>query len=174
MAVAYPDPAQVLDMLGYTYKDKITGFKGVASACTFDLYGNVQLTLQAPQENNKLGDCYSFDVHRLDRQAVKRAMEVPAYPDMLADMDMLGYRFRDRVSGATGVGTQISFDLFGCTEFALHTGLDKDGIPVAGFWYDISRMERLPDARVMQPPPITAAKPQDHAHGPANKPRPRR
>jgi hypothetical protein len=53
-------------MLGNTYKDKITGFQGVAVAHVTYLTGCDQLCLQPPAEGNDFKSSYYFDVGRLE------------------------------------------------------------------------------------------------------------
>jgi hypothetical protein len=53
-----------LDILGYEVTDRVTGFKGVVTSISFDLYGCVQ-ALVTPQLNDKgqmqgRGFCCSF------------------------------------------------------------------------------------------------------------------
>ena len=68
---------QHIDMLGNTYKDKITGFQGVASTVSFDLYGCVQVVLVPPVDGSEKKDGHWFDVNRLERVRKKRVMPVP-------------------------------------------------------------------------------------------------
>lgn len=87
-------------------------------------------------------------------------------------LDLLGYRARDRVSGIEGIITSVCFDLYGCVQATLHTGIDKDGKPSDQFWYDISRLSVSTVVRIMEPPQWweEVASPEK---GPAEKPPPR-
>lgn len=60
--------------LGYTYKDKITGFTGVATGYVQYLTGCNQV-LVAPRvaEDGALRDSQWFDVQRLERHETNRA-----------------------------------------------------------------------------------------------------
>jgi hypothetical protein len=66
-------------------------------------------------------------------------------------ISILGHRVRDRVTGAEGVVTSVTFDLYGCVQAIVNGGLDKDGKPKETFWYDIARLEIIGD-RVMPLP----------------------
>ena len=87
-------------------------------------------------------------------------------------LSKLGHRAKDRVTGATGVVTSVSFDLYGCIQVVLNPGLDKDGKPRDQGWYDIARLEITSDKPVMTPPDFEWTK-EDVASGkkgPAEKP----
>lgn len=81
---------------------------------------------------------------------------------------MLGYKYRDKVTGYEGVAESLSVDLYGCVQIALRPGAStKDGemkVP-EGRWFDWSRIVQLGDQRVMEPVPM-AKEPT----GPADKP----
>lgn len=66
-----------LDLLGYSAKDRITGFEGVVDSVCFDLYGCVQASL-IPEHDKKDKEPKSgrwFDVSRLKVTDKKRVME---------------------------------------------------------------------------------------------------
>lgn len=85
-------------------------------------------------------------------------------------LDLLGKKARDRVSGFAGTVSSISFDLYGCIQAVLSPPVDDKGALPDGRWFDIQRLEVQPGERVM-PLPTWAAKPAEHKHGPADKPR---
>lgn len=68
-----------IQLLGKKAKDLVTGFKGVITCVSFDLYGCVQAVLT--NESNKEGKWESawFDVKRLRITDEKRVMEVPNF-----------------------------------------------------------------------------------------------
>lgn len=88
-------------------------------------------------------------------------------------VDFLGLIVKDKITGATGVAESVCFDLYGCVQVAIKPrGMDKDGKPQDGRWYDVNRIEVLGEARVM-PVPLFAAmdsRPANYDHGPADKP----
>jgi len=74
---------QYLKMLGYKFKDRVTGFAGVADSVSFDLYGCVQISLMPPAvvtdkgSDQPLGRWY--DTSRLEQTSKKRVMDVPTF-----------------------------------------------------------------------------------------------
>ncbi len=70
-----------IDLLGYHAKDKVTGFKGVITSISFDLYGCIQavVTPEANKEKMEYIRGYWFDVSRLDITTDNKAMESPDY-----------------------------------------------------------------------------------------------
>lgn len=84
-------------------------------------------------------------------------------------LDLLGKTGKDRVTGFVGVISSISFDLYGCVQVVLCPPLDKDGKMQDGRWFDANRIEITNHERCM-PVPQFAARPQEHMHGPAEKP----
>lgn len=85
----------------------------------------------------------------------------------------LGLKVRDRVTGTIGVVTSLSFDLFGCIQATIDTGVDKDMKRRDTFWWDISRLEVLKEKPVMERPryEFTPQEITDGRKGPAEKPR---
>lgn len=67
-------------------------------------------------------------------------------------LDMLGKTARERVTGIKGIITSVSFDLYGCVQVTLHSGLDKDSKPIEQFWWDMKRIEITDHNRVMPAP----------------------
>jgi hypothetical protein len=67
-------------------------------------------------------------------------------------LELLGFRVRDIVSGMEGVVTSISFDLYGCVQAVVNSGLDKDGQPAEGRWFDTKRLIPISKKPVMAIP----------------------
>lgn len=69
-----------LELLGFNVSDKVTGFKGVVSSISFDLYGCVQanVTPGLDKEGKLLGG-YWFDTNRLKKMGNKPVMKVPTF-----------------------------------------------------------------------------------------------
>ena len=69
--------------LGHKVKDRVTGFTGIATTLSFDLYGCVQAVVS--QEKNvkdgeqKLGDNHWFDVKRLEILSEEPVMPLPSF-----------------------------------------------------------------------------------------------
>lgn len=86
--------------------------------------------------------------------------------------DLLGMKVRDRVTGTEGVVTSLSFDLFGCIQATIDTGVDRDMKKRDTSWWDISRLKVLSSTPVMDRPEylFTAQAITEGKHGPADKP----
>jgi hypothetical protein len=90
--------------------------------------------------------------------------------NILAHLGMLGFRVKDRVTGAEGIVTSVSFDLYGCVQAIVNPGLDKDGKQRDQFWFDIARLETTSDGPVMAVPDFIEGAMAEGRHGPAEKP----
>jgi hypothetical protein len=78
----------IIDLLGRTVRDKVTGFRGVVSSVSFDLYGCIQAAVSPPvNDKGEIPDGRWFDVHRLAVLDEPRAMPVPAFAASPADHD---------------------------------------------------------------------------------------
>jgi len=93
---------------------------------------------------------------------------------------MLGFKYRDKVTGFEGTGTSLCFDLYGCVQLALSPTLDKDGNIREGKWFDLSRLEKIgSDLRAVEIPDFTpflktkVVQFAEAGSGPAEKPAPR-
>jgi hypothetical protein len=74
-----------IDLMGLKGKDKVTGFEGIVTSVSFDLYGCVQLALTpiAKPKAEELKHGHWFDVARVDiRDAKNRVMPVPDFKAM--------------------------------------------------------------------------------------------
>jgi len=69
-----------LGLLGMKAEDRVTGFKGVISSMSFDLYGCVQgLLTPAASDVGKYGDSVWLDVARLKITSKKPVMDIPDF-----------------------------------------------------------------------------------------------
>ncbi len=66
--------------------------------------------------------------------------------------NILGHKVRDTVTGATGVVTSISFDLYGCVQAILTQGMKDDGSHKEQYWFDVKRLKVLSKKPVMNAP----------------------
>lgn len=70
-----------LEYLGFKVRDRVTGFKGVVTSVSFDLYGCLQAVV-SPEANVEKGEyvqgCW-MDLNRLEVTDTKRVMEVPQW-----------------------------------------------------------------------------------------------
>lgn len=90
-------------------------------------------------------------------------------------LDWLGRRVREKVTGARGVITSVSFDLYGCVHGLLTPARKPDGDKEHdSIWYDVKRLEADPEqdaAKVLEPPRYFLVAP-GLENGPADKPLP--
>jgi len=92
-------------------------------------------------------------------------------------LELLGLKVRDRITGFTGVASSICFDLYGCIQAIVSPAVDDKGAMPDGKWIDVSRLEVLDAAPVMEIPggrfvvtrSSSPAAPADHP-GPNEKP----
>lgn len=71
-----------IDLLGYEVEDKVTGFKGIITSISFDLYGCVQaIVLPKVDKDAKIPDPRWFDLPRLKITSKKPVMEQPRFHD---------------------------------------------------------------------------------------------
>lgn len=69
------------------------------------------------------------------------------------DLQLLGMKVRDRVTGLEGVCESISYDLYGCIQAVVRPNAnnEKGDVP-DGRWFDVSRLDVISDAPVMEVP----------------------
>lgn len=95
---------------------------------------------------------------------------------MKKHFDTLGRRAIDKVTRFEGIITSLSFDLYGCVQYALSPPIDKDGkYQDSGRWFDAHRLDVLMDDPVMTPPDFFQEykAPMSAPVGPAEKEPPR-
>lgn len=69
-----------LDLLGKKVVDKVTGFKGVVSSVSFDLYGCVQAIITPPVDKTGLPQEGQWvDITRLEVRSVNPVIPVPNF-----------------------------------------------------------------------------------------------
>jgi hypothetical protein len=76
----------------------------------------------------------------------------------MKDLEMLGFRVRDRVTGFEGVVESISYDLYGCIQAVVRPAVNPDKkheVP-DGRWFDLKRLEKTSPATVMTAPVFPA------------------
>jgi hypothetical protein len=67
-------------LLGWRVEDRVTGFKGVVTSISFDLYGCVQaIVTPPPDKDGKLMEQHWFDVKRLFMRGAEPVMKVPQF-----------------------------------------------------------------------------------------------
>lgn len=69
-----------LDLLGLAVEDCVTGYKGVVTSVTFDLYGCIQAIVSPPMDKDgKVADGHWLDVHRLKVTNPNPVMDRPQF-----------------------------------------------------------------------------------------------
>jgi hypothetical protein len=69
-----------IEKLGMRVKDKVTGFSGVVSSVSFDLYGCIQAVVTPPKEKAApLAEGRWFDIARLEVVSKTRVMPIPDF-----------------------------------------------------------------------------------------------
>lgn len=67
-------------LFGLKVRDRVSGFKGVVTSVSFDLYGCVQAVVSpGVGENGKLEDARWFDMKRLEPVDSTPVMELPTF-----------------------------------------------------------------------------------------------
>jgi hypothetical protein len=166
---------ETLDLLGYRARDKASGYVGLVEAVQFDLYGCVQATLMpGTNAEGTLGLGETFDVNRIEKPVGDRVMVPPDFEAHggTAELDLLGYAAKDKVTKFTGVRTVVAFDLYGCVLVALRPPVTRDSrLPNSQFFH-ASRLTKVKGPRVMAPPDYASmGAPETHPHGPAKRSR---
>lgn len=89
----------------------------------------------------------------------------------------LGRKYRDRVTGFSGIAATVSFDLYGCVQVWLTPPVNEKGECPVGRWFDIDRLTCVDEVPVMDQPAFVeraaARQPIDTAKGPEAKSAPR-
>ncbi len=67
-------------------------------------------------------------------------------------LEMLGKRVVDKVTGARGVVTSVSFDLYGCCQLLVNPGVDDAGKIREQNWFDYARITVVDTVPVMDQP----------------------
>jgi hypothetical protein len=69
-----------LSLLGLKVKDKVTGFTGIVTSVSFDLYGCIQAIVNPGMDKDgKQKDSHYFDINRLEIKSNKPVMDVPNF-----------------------------------------------------------------------------------------------
>lgn len=85
-------------------------------------------------------------------------------------LDLLGMKVVDKVTGARGVVSSISFDLYGCIQAIVVPPLNGDGTKIESSWFDVGRLKVTGKKPVMDLPDFDLGYPSQGKKGPAQKP----
>jgi len=80
-------------LLGFKVRDAVTGFHGVVTTISFDLYGCVQAIVSPGKcdEKGDFGESRWFDTKRLIALSKKSVMEVPTFDVVPGGQELPGY-----------------------------------------------------------------------------------
>ena len=70
---------EALSLMGLPAKDKVTGFTGVLTSISFDLYGCIQYVITPKAENGKVLEGHWMDADRIELLDEARVMDVPDF-----------------------------------------------------------------------------------------------
>jgi len=70
----------------------------------------------------------------------------------MKDLELLGVKVRDVVTGFEGIVETVGFDLYGCIQAIVRPGLDEKGQPAESRWFDVKRLVRISTEPVMASP----------------------
>jgi hypothetical protein len=68
-----------LSYLGMKVKDKVTGFSGIVTSISFDLYGCIQALVNPGLKDGKFKECSWFDISRLKFTGSTPVMRAPNF-----------------------------------------------------------------------------------------------
>lgn len=81
---------------------------------------------------------------------------------MQKNIEILGWKVKDKVTKFTGVVTHVGLDLYGCVQVLVQPNITvcNDGAQKleGQLWFDISRLEKVGKLRVMNPIPMKGDK----------------
>jgi hypothetical protein len=79
-----------LALLGFKVVDRVSGFTGVVTSITYDLYGCMQglVTPETAEEPSKQRDSRWFDLKRLKAISASPVMEVPSFVNVPGGEDL--------------------------------------------------------------------------------------
>lgn len=72
--------------------------------------------------------------------------------NMKKQLDLLGTRVQDRVTGFSGVVASVTFDLYGCIQAIVNPGMGSDGKLGEPQWFDVNRLHVTDANPVMERP----------------------
>lgn len=71
--------------------------------------------------------------------------------ELKGHLEKLGFEAEDKITGFKGVVDSVSFDLYGCIQYALRPPMDKEGKLPNGAWFDSNRIKIKGKKRIIEP-----------------------
>ena len=158
-----------ISKLGFKAQDIVTGFTGVITLISFDLYGCVQfvLTPKVDKDGKSINGRW-FDVTRLEIKSRKTVIAVP-HNNNISIIDNLGFKAMDIVTGFTGVVSSVGINMHGHSQFNLTPKSDDDGKYSDSDWFDSSRLKLKSKTPVMAIPDFDKGYVAEGKKGPDEK-----
>lgn len=126
--------------LGQVLKDKVSGFKGIATNRTEFMTGNVQFQLQSKGgllSRFSVGQLGTFDQHQLG--FVKHG-DVVSIESVRDTGIVLGAKVKDIVSGIIGIATQKVTFLNGCVYYTVVPPASEGSLEVKDVFIEYKRL----------------------------------
>jgi len=127
--------------LGARAEDSITGYEGIVVSVAYHITGCERIGVRALNEPSEVDATeWLYEANALTGDEPIEGY-VADEPVTSTDFD-LGWRLRDRVTGAEGVATTINFNLYNCPRVGIDAVDDEPPEePRDRFWFDAPRME---------------------------------
>lgn len=113
--------------LGMEVREKVTGFTGIVVVMMFNIDGSISAGIQPRTvENGRPAETHDFDLERLE--ITDANVGAPNAGDVSTRIGIvLGEKYKDKVSGFTGIATEQLDWLGGCSHIILTPPMNKDG-----------------------------------------------
>lgn len=70
----------------------------------------------------------------------------------MTDLQLLGLKVKEKVTGLVGIVECVSYDLYGCVQAVVKPPVNEKGEVVDGRWFDVSRLDVLDSSPIMAIP----------------------
>ena len=70
----------------------------------------------------------------------------------MKNLNLLGLKVKDRVTGSVGIVTSVSYDLYGCIQAVVSPYVDNDGKVGESRWYNTKRLTVINSVPVLETP----------------------
>lgn len=137
--------SESLPQLGTVQKDKITGYEGVVTTVAYHIAGcnRIGLRSQEPSEADETKFFYPTQLEQVEEVDESLIIDEPTTE---VGFD-LGWHLQNKINGANGIATTITFNLYNCPRVAMTPfGEEPPEEPQDRFWAD------APEASVVNKP----------------------
>lgn len=70
----------------------------------------------------------------------------------MTDLQLLGLKVKEKITGLVGIVECVSYDLYGCVQAVVRPPVNEKGELIDGKWFDTSRLEILDASPIMAIP----------------------